>query len=394
MSQPEPEKIICFAGDNYRFSNPHSRYHLMHALHRAGHPILWVNSIGMNMPSVSKKGFTKRVWNKLRSWVSSLYTPQQDFHVFTPIALPLFGNKAVESLNNRWIQWQIRLVCRRTGFTDPLIFASIPSFAPIVAKLPNRGLIYYYSDKYDAYRDISAKDTIQQYDRLLFDSAHAVFCAAERVFEGLKDSRPHVHYLPHAVDVAHFTVDESPMPLPAAMQNIPSPRVGYFGSLTDSNDLDVIEHAARQRPDHQFVLIGRVLGDYSALQRLPNVHLLGFIPYQELPRYARHFNAAFMAWKMTEWIRYCNPLKTKEYLCLGLPVASIRIQELEKSFSEHIYFFDDGPTFVDALDQALAEDSPEKRRLRKEAAADYSWDHTVANMMTLFREAVAHEPAE
>ena len=41
---------------------------------------------------------------------------------------------------------------------------------------------------------------------------------------------------------------------------------------------------------------GRVLGDYAALQALPNVHFLGFKPYTELPRYGKHFDLAFMSW--------------------------------------------------------------------------------------------------
>ena len=49
MSARQP--VICFAGDNYWFSNPHSRYHLMHALHRRGHPM--PGGVRYNQPDMS-----------------------------------------------------------------------------------------------------------------------------------------------------------------------------------------------------------------------------------------------------------------------------------------------------------------------------------------------------
>ena len=149
----------------------------------------------------------------------------------------------------------------------------------------------------------------------------------------------------------------------------------------------MIEHAAVQAPDIHFVMIGRVLGDYSSLQRLPNVHLLGFKTYWELPRYGKHFDAAFMCWKMTDWIRHSNPLKTKEYLSLGLPVVSVRIAELEREFSDLVHLVDDGPSFLAAVREALASDSASVRNERIARVRGESWDERAAEMMSRYEEA-------
>lgn len=386
---PTPEPIVCFAGDNYRFSNPHSRYHMMNALHRAGHPVLWVNSIGMNMPRIRRNGFLRRLWLRLRSWAQWHHSPKPGFHVLTPIALPLFGSPALAAVNAWWIGWQVRIACRRAGLQRPVIFASIPSFAPVIERMERAGLIYYYSDKYDAYRDITARDVISDYDCRLLNAADAVFCASEPIRDSLRPVRANVHYLPHAVDAQHFRIESAAADEePPALHGIPHPRVGYFGSLTDSNDIELIRQSAVLRPDLNFVLIGRVLGDYSAVRELGNVHLTGFIPYEELPRHARGFDVAFMAWKMTEWIRHSNPIKTREYLCLGLPVVSIRIAEVEQGFGDFVYFFDDVASFLVAIDKALADDSPQLRLARAAAASVDSWDARTAQMMAVLRQAV------
>ena len=94
----ELEPVVCFAGDDYYHSNPHSRYHLTHALHRQGRRVLWVNSIGMNLPKAGRKGFGRKVRQRLRNWGRWLREVEPGFWVLSPIALPLFGNRALERL--------------------------------------------------------------------------------------------------------------------------------------------------------------------------------------------------------------------------------------------------------------------------------------------------------
>jgi len=361
----------------------------MKAMHRQGHSVLWVNSIGMNMPKMRRSGFWKRVTMKLRSWAKWLGKADDGFHVLTPIALPLFGNPIVETMNDLWITFQVRIACSIIGFRKPLLFTSIPSFAGVVKRIPNSGLMYYYSDKYDSYRDITARNSIANYDRMLFTSANAVFCAAARVYDELKADRDHVYYLPHAVDFNHFnSALEVDIEVPDDLASIPKPWIGYFGSITDSNDQDMILYAAENAPDIHFVMIGRVLGDYSQLQKLDNVHFLGFKDYLELPNYGKHLDVSFMCWKMTDWIKHSNPLKTKEYLSMGLPVVSVRIDELEREYADLVHLVDDGPEFLSAIQEALASDSRAKRDERIDRVRGETWDERASLMMDLYNKAV------
>ena len=42
----------------------------------------------------------------------------------------------------------------------------------------------------------------------------------------------------------------------------------------------------------------------------------------QIPAYGSGFDVALMPWLDNDWIRYCNPIKVKEYLALGLPVVT------------------------------------------------------------------------
>jgi len=377
------EPVVCFGCYDYWNSNPGSPIQIMHAVHDRGHKVLWINSMGLNLPRLRKSGFLKRVFMRLKSWSRWLRPARPGFYVLAPIVLPLFGNPIVEKLNDRWLWFQIRLAYLIINFRNPLAIVCMPSFAGVVAQLPSKKMVYYYTDKYDSYRDIKAKEAIMSRDRQLFEDADLVLCASKSIMASVP-ADPKVHYFPHAVDFERFNqVLGMATEIPADMADIPEPRIGYFGSLTDSNDLEMIRFAAEKDPSLNFVLIGRVLGDFSLISSLPNVHLLGFKPHDEIPLYGKYFNIGIMNWKMTEWIKNCNPVKTKEYLSLGLPVISVAIDEIVQDYKGLVKIAEDGPQFLAAIQQILQDDTSADKTARFTRVQDESWPNRVEEMFSL-----------
>ena len=80
---------------------------------------------------------------------------------------------------------------------------------------------------------------------------------------------------------------------------------------------------------------------------LPNVHWLGFRPYEEIPSYGAAFDVALMPWLRNDWIEQCNPIKMKEYLAIGLPVVSTDFPEVH-FYSDTIAIAGDADHFVRA----------------------------------------------
>lgn len=383
----EREPVVCFGCYDYWHSNAGSPIQLMDAIHARGHRVLWINNIGMNMPRLRKAGLARRILLRLRSWSRWLRASRSDFYVLAPIILPLFGNKYVERINDFWLELQIRLAYRLLGFTRPLAIVCLPSFANAVERLPRSKLVYYYTDKYDAYRDIKDHTAIGNRDLSLFNAADLVLCASRPIFEPLADRRPGVHYFPHAVEFELFQAAlASSAPIPDDLAAIPQPRIGYFGSLSDSNDQEMIRYAASADPALQFVLIGRALGDFSQVTRLPNVHLLGFKPFAEIPFYGKHFDVGFMNWKMTEWIRHCSPVKAKEYLALGLPIVSVPIEEVIREYGPLVEIASTGPEFLAAIYRALAADSSEQHQKRLDRVRNESWDTRASQLFAYLEE--------
>ena len=76
-------------------------------------------------------------------------------------------------------------------------------------------------------------------------------------------------------------------------------------------------------------VVGAATCPMDDLVALPNVHWLGMKPYDQVPAYGAGFDVAIMPWLSNDWIRFCNPIKTKEYLALGLPIVSGNVNSMD-----------------------------------------------------------------
>jgi hypothetical protein len=200
---------------------------------------------------------------------------------------------------------------------------------------------------------------------------------------------PSTVFAPHGVDVDLFAkaLDER-TEVPAAARDLAHPVVGYFGSLHEWIDFDLIEWLARARPKWTFLLIGHAAADVSRLAALSNVRLVGAQPYASLPAWAKAFDVAIIPYRLNRQVANANPLKLREYLASGKAIVSVRNPEIEK-FSRWVRIADDRDTFLTALEDALRNERPELRVERSAAVADQSWDRRVADVLAAVSDALA-----
>ena len=164
--------------------------------------------------------------------------------------------------------------------------------------------------------------------------------------------------------------------MPADIAALPRPVIGFYGTLRDWVDLDLIAGVAKARPQWSIALIGQQLDDVATVRGLPNVHLLGRKPHAELPAYCKGFDVGLIPYRIDQRMTYVNPIKLREYLSAGVPVVSTRVPEVERMIdrSGHLaQIADDAPGFVAAIERALAGDSPARRQERSAAMATETW---------------------
>jgi glycosyltransferase involved in cell wall biosynthesis len=152
--------------------------------------------------------------------------------------------------------------------------------------------------------------------------------------------------------------------------------------------MDLLERLAKSLPEAQLVLIGDATCSMERLTSQPNVHWLGYRPYEEIPRFGAGFDVAIMPWLRNGWIEACNPIKLKEYLALGLPIVSTDFPEVHY-YEDLVRIAGDADAFIEHVRQSLADQGPSTPEGRRAAVAASSWDRRAADMLAICDEASA-----
>jgi GT2 family glycosyltransferase len=205
-------------------------------------------------------------------------------------------------------------------------------------------------------------------EKELIDKSDLVIVTARQLYEKLKATHPLL--IPNGTDYAHF----SHLPAPGKVGHLARPIIGYYGAISDWFDVAGVAYAAAQKPDWNFVLIGHTFGaNLAPLATLPNVHLLGEQPYQELPAYLADFDVCTIPFRRIPLTEATNPVKFFEYISSGKPVVARRLPELEP-FADLAYLYDTAEQFLACLEQALAESDTMLRQKRQMVAQANTWE--------------------
>jgi glycosyltransferase involved in cell wall biosynthesis len=175
--------------------------------------------------------------------------------------------------------------------------------------------------------------------------------------------------------------------LPAEIEAIPRPRLGYVGAMSDFKvDFDLLTAIAEQRPDWHLVLIGderegQADARFAALIRRANVHFLGWRPYADLPHYMGGLDVALLPQLLNDYTQAMFPMKFFEYLAAGLPIVSTPLDAIRDYTS--LYSVGSGaPAFVGAIEGALRQ-RPVPPALDDPILVQNSWDQRLDRMLDI-----------
>jgi glycosyltransferase involved in cell wall biosynthesis len=246
---------------------------------------------------------------------------------------------------------------------------------------------------YDAMDELSkfkfAPEHLLDLEQELIDRADVVFTGGSSLYEAKKDRHPSVHCFPSSVDRTHFMKARARQFEPADQEDLPLPRLGFYGVIDERFDTELLDKIAEMRPDWSFVMLGPVVKiSEDDLPRRANIHYLGGKSYDQLPAYLSGWDVALMPFAMNESTQFISPTKTPEYLAGGRPVVSTPIRDVVRHYGqlEGVKIASTAEEFVAACEEALdLSRNPEGGWL---AEADLmlsasSWDTTQARMAAL-----------
>jgi len=246
---------------------------------------------------------------------------------------------------------------------------------------------------YDAMDELSkfkfAPSQLLALEGELLKRADIVFTGGSSLYEAKKGRHSNIHCFPSSVDRIHFLKARARQFDPADQEDLPKPRLGFYGVIDERFDTDLLDKVAEMRPEWSFVMVGPVVKiSQEDLPKRPNIHYLGGKTYAELPAYLSGWDVALMPFAMNESTQFISPTKTPEYLAGGKPVVSTPIKDVVRHYGhlEGVQIASTPEEFVAACEGAL--ERSQQRGGAWLAEADLmlsatSWDTTQARMAGL-----------
>ena len=366
-------------------AHPSSTQHLVGRLAHE-RDVIWVNSIGLRRPRLDMRD-VKRAFNKLGRALRprgprtvATNPPPARMSLLDPRAISWPGSRAAAMVNRVSVGRQLRTALQERGIVKPILWASLPSASALLDAVETRGVVYYCGDDFGALAGVDHAQALAM-ERALVERADLVLAASEELADRFPKGKTAL--LPHGVDFEQFSrVAPRAADLPKG-----GPIAGFYGSIAEWIDVEMLIATANALHNWRFVIIGNAQIDVSALEKVSNIHLLGPRAHKELASYAQHWDVSLLPFRDTPQIRACNPLKLREYLAAGAPIATTDFPALD-GYREHVAIAGNPADFPDAILRAAATKADATaRRMR---VADESWDAravTVASLLDFYEKA-------
>ncbi|HEY7959308.1 MAG TPA: UDP-galactopyranose mutase, partial [Sphingomicrobium sp.] len=105
---------------------------------------------------------------------------------------------------------------------------------------------------FDAMDELSkfkfAPAKLLELEQELIDRADIVFTGGSSLYEAKKDRHANVHCFPSSVDRAHFFKARAELFDPADQEDLPRPRLGFYGVIDERFDTELLDRIAEMRP--------------------------------------------------------------------------------------------------------------------------------------------------
>jgi UDP-galactopyranose mutase len=249
---------------------------------------------------------------------------------------------------------------------------------------------------YDAMDELSkfrfAPVKLLDLEQELIDKADIVFTGGSSLYEPTTAPHDNDQSFPSSDYRVNFMRARARQFEPADQEDLPKPRLGFYGVIDERFDTELLARIAEMRPQWSFVMLGPVVKiSEDELPKRPNIHYLGSKTYDQLPAYLSGWDVALMPFAMNESTEFISPTKTPEYLAGGKPVVSTPVRDVVRHYGhlEGVGIAGDAESFVAACEHALEiARNPESGWLAEAdlLLAASSWDTTQARMAGLIAD--------
>ncbi|AFS83512.1 glycosyltransferase [Candidatus Nitrosopumilus sediminis] len=349
----EKKDILCFPIINwdFRYQRPQ---HLMSRFAKAGHRVFYFT---VNLRTLQNSYEIKQIQENI--YQVELNSPEF-FDIYKDVLKPKHVDAILESFDKFKNDLNI----------DAIQHVQFPFWADMSIAIKKN---YDFKIIFDCLDDFVAFDNVIderiKEEEILFSNSDLITVSSSYLMQKAMKFTNNYIFLPNACEFDHFNKN----PDSSIISKFKKPIIGYFGSIADWFDTELLEYVATKCPDYTFVMIGHTFGsDIRKLKEFKNVHFLGERPYSELPKYLHSFDVCLIPFRKTPLIHATHPIKIYEYMAAGKPVVATDMPELYP-MSKLCYISTTKEDYFENIKKAVNENNPDLQKKRMEFASKNTW---------------------
>lgn len=276
---------------------------------------------------------------------------------------------------------------------SPIIWFYTPMALPLLEEIDPACVVYDCMDELAAFKN--PLPHLLEHEDALLKRADVVFTGGPSLYAAKAGRNPNVHCFPSSVDIAHFRQALDRNIAHPAMQDLPRPRLGFYGVIDERLDTELLARIAERHPEWQLVIVGPVVKiDPAILPHYANVFYMGQQPYSALPQLLAGWDVCLMPFAMNDSTKFISPTKSLEYMAAELPIVSTPIRDVVALHSDVVEIAENANAFIAAIEHVLERDKAEShKRIRamRDKVSRTSWDATAVQMHELIQNEIGEQ---
>jgi len=316
-----------------------------------------------------------------------LYSPRYFIHdQFANAVGPL------EEINLFALRKSYRHLQKRLGITEPapMIWFNYPQLGYVARLFDDSFCVFeIYDNLTDP--DGNESNTVNRLEKKLRSRIDLLLTTSKKIHE--KYAGPYRRSFMFGNGLSRTTYQRLSDPNVEALPeilDIPSPRLGYAGMISDRLDWRLVADLASAEPSWNFIFAGHMADDNirNRMAAHPNVRFPGEYPQQDVPSISKSFDLGIMPYRDTPFFDFLNPLKFYELAAAGLPMVASPVEELRQFPDDLVRVVASNGVDVwrEAIGNMLAADPAISAKIGPQTAAEFIWEDMTAALLKKITE--------
>lgn len=289
-------------------------------------------------------------------------------------------NVVGRKLNERLFVNCLSAAIKQLGWKNYTTWVNNQSYCHLLPKDNSVKLIYDITDDWShASAPPHILSQIKEDDQWMLTNANEVIVCSPDLYEHKHKRCKSIHLIRNGVNLDPYLPDA------LAAHKIPKeiefsgPVAGYIGTLhEDRLDVELVVQVANKLPQVHLVFIGPnslSATNTKTLADLPNCHILGAKPYEQLPSFMAGFDVCITPHVVSPFTDSLDPIKMYEYMATGKPIVSTPCAGF-RDLRELIFIANDSTQFAEFIAEAV-KDGSGQAMARVDWAREQTWTQRV-----------------